>query len=146
MKRVIAILICLIFASSGVAQENPTKPDSLKSPKEIATNPILPSEKDDCEGVKSVGEVEGKKETNGVAWGMLGFFFPLPGFVIAAAVDPGRPSYNSLSKYTLTTNRICFENGYRNKKKSERFKATAIGAGVSLALILLIRKPILILF
>lgn len=145
MKGFTVVLIIFIFIANCFAQVNPPKPDSLKSPKEIATNPVLPPEKDDCEGVKSLGEVEGRKETNGFAWGALGFFFPLPSFVVAAAVDPGKPSYNSLSKYTLTTNRICFENGYRNKKKSERFKATAIGAGVGIALFLLIKKPILVL-
>jgi len=147
MRQILVVLIGLIFVTSGIAQVNPQIPDTLKPPKVPPqfSGAILITERDDCEGVKVLGEVEGKKETNGFAWGTLGFLFPLPSFVVAAAVDPGKPSYNSLSKYSLTTNRICFENGYRNKKKSERFKATAIGAGIGIGLFLLIRKPILVL-
>jgi hypothetical protein len=79
----------------------------------------------DCVEAKKAGEKEGSRETNGFAWGTMGFLLGVIGVVIAGVADPGHPSETALAS---SSNKTCFDDGYRGKKKSGRLTASVIGA------------------
>jgi len=90
---------------------------------------------DDCFEAKKAGEKEGSRETNGFAWGATGFLFGLIGVIVAGVADPGHPSESALSS---SSNKTCFDDGYRSKKKSGRLTASVIGMVVSVGLMVVL--------
>jgi hypothetical protein len=78
----------------------------------------------DCLDAKKAGKQEGSRDTNGYAWVMMGLGLTFTGIIIAAVSDPGHPKEEALAK---STNRNCFDEGYRGKKKSGRIMASVIG-------------------
>jgi len=108
------------------------EPDSTKQVKSGEFSYMKP---EDCETAKLMGAKEGSRETNTASWFLLGLLFPLPGVIIAGVSDPGHPSQYSLED---SGNPTCFEEGYRNKKKSKRNAAALVGAVISVTTALII--------
>lgn len=146
MKRFVVWLVVLSFIAVPLMAQTKTnkkrrvrKPvveqqvpqDSVKyAEQKFASGPLFQV---DCETAKLTGEKEGSRETNRAGWFFVGLLFPLPGIIAASIADPGHPSQISMDD---SGNPVCFENGYRSKKKSGRVTASLIGGIIGVGLTL----------